>query len=203
MTDKEKLIEQTVFPPDHALILVAIVPDPRDLDIARVLGWYRIPFRFAPKIVQVDYVAFYQPSSFGEAHSNCIETFTSVNGVELTTRQEIIRDEPDHPRAKEEYYKIQLGSLNQLENPIRAEKWKRITFLYTTGDRFRKAATINDLVVRSDERKILWRSLRERAVNFRAKSTQEMDSLDLDENMLLMLGELHRICEKPDWTRDV
>jgi len=203
MAEQEKQIEITVFPPDHALILAAIVPDPRDLEIARVLGWYRIPFRFAPKIVQVDYLAFYQTSAFGEVHAHCIETFAPVTGVELTTRQEIIRDEPNHPRANEEYYKIQIGPLNQLETPIRAEKWKRITFLYTTGDRFRKAATINDLVVRSDERKILWRSLRERAENFQAKSTTGLDNFELDENMLLMLGELHRICEKPDWANDV
>ena len=63
------------IPPDEALILVAVMPSPRDLEIARVLGWYRIPFRYAPKIVYVDYIAFYQPSVFGEGHANCIETY--------------------------------------------------------------------------------------------------------------------------------
>ena len=49
-----------------SLILVAVLPTPRDLEIARVLGWYRIPFRTAPKVVAVDYLAFYQPGSFWE-----------------------------------------------------------------------------------------------------------------------------------------
>ncbi len=30
------------------LILVCVLPRPRDLEIARLLGWYRIPLRTAP-----------------------------------------------------------------------------------------------------------------------------------------------------------
>ncbi len=47
-----------------ALILVAIIPTPEDLQVARVLGWYRIPIRTAPRILNVDFLAFYQPASF-------------------------------------------------------------------------------------------------------------------------------------------
>jgi hypothetical protein len=36
------------------LILVCLLPTPRDLEIARLLGWYRIPLRTAPKVVAVD-----------------------------------------------------------------------------------------------------------------------------------------------------
>jgi hypothetical protein len=45
------------------LILVCVLPTPRDLEIARLLGWYRIPLRTAPKVVAVDYLAFYQPAA--------------------------------------------------------------------------------------------------------------------------------------------
>lgn len=190
------------IPPDHALILVAIVPTPRDLEIARVLGWYRIPYRFAPKIVQVDYLAFYQPSIFGKNHAHCIESIAPVTGVELTTRREIIRDEPDHPRANEEYYKIQLDSLKNITYPIQADKWKRITFLYTTGERFARAKSISDLVVRSEERKTLWRSLRERASGFESGANQGVDDLDLDESILIMLGDLQKIQDHPKWCQD-
>ena len=135
----------TFLPPPYALILVGIAPEPRDLEIARLLGWYRIPYRFAPKVVQVDYLAFYQPSSFGKGHSGRIEEFAEVLGVELTTRAELIKDEPEHPRAHEEYFKIQLGPLQKMDKPILAEKWKRITFLYTTGELFSAASAIQDL----------------------------------------------------------
>lgn len=147
-----------------SLILVAFLPTPRDLEIARLLGWYRIPLRTSPKVVAVDYLAFYQPASFGE-RSGRIEFVSEVRGHELTTRAELLRDEADHPRAREEYYKIQIGALEKLSVPIVTDKWKRITFLYTTGEYLLNAKSVNDLVVQSDERQLLWRSLRERAEN--------------------------------------
>ena len=147
-----------------SLILIVLLPMPRDLEIARLLGWYRIPLRTAPKVVAVDYLAFYQPSSFGD-RAGQIEFVAPVRGHELTTRAELLRDEPDHPRAREEYYKIQLGGLEKLPAPITSDKWKRITFLYSTGEYLLNARTLNDLVVAGDERQTLWRSLRERAEN--------------------------------------
>ena len=147
-----------------SLILVAFLPTPRDLEIARLLGWYRIPLRTAPKVVAVDHLAFYQPSSFGERGGQ-IEFVSEVRGHELTTRAELLRDEADHPRAREEYFKIQVGALEKLSQPIRAEKWRRITFFYTTGEYLLQARTLNDLIVQSDERQLLWQSLRERAEN--------------------------------------
>ncbi len=153
-----------VLPSPTSLILVAVINQTRDLEIARLLGWYRIPLRSAPKVVAVDYLAFYQPSSFGEAAGR-IEFVAPVRGHGLTTRAELLKDEATHPRASEEYYKIELGGLERLSNPIVSEKWKRLTFLYTTGEYLRAAHTLNDLVVRTDERAVLWRSLRERAKN--------------------------------------
>jgi hypothetical protein len=96
-----------------SLVLVAVVNNPRDMEIARLLGWYRIPLRTAPKVIAVDYLAFYQTGAFGEEKWR-IQHIAPVRGHELTTRLELLRTEPDHPRAKEEYYKIQLGPLEQL-----------------------------------------------------------------------------------------
>lgn len=144
------------------LVLVCLLPSPRDMDIARLLGWYRIPFRSAPKVVAVDYLAFYQPSSFTERGGQ-IEYVAPVLGHELTTRAELLRDEADHPRANEEYFKLQIGPLERLGRPVVAEKWRRLTFLYTTGEYVLKANALNDLIVEADERTTLWKSLRERA----------------------------------------
>lgn len=167
-----QMTENTLSKTD--LILVAFLPSPRDLEIARVLGWYRIPLRTSPKVVTVDYLAFYQPASFGD-HKWRIEHIAEVRGHELVTRAELIRDEPDHPSAGEEYYKIQLGNIITLEKPIHAKRWKRVTFLYTTGEYILAAETINDLVVHSDERKMLWRALQERANQEQKYEVPEMD----------------------------
>ena len=145
-----------------SLVLVCLIPAPRDLEIARLLGWYRIPLRTAPKVISVDYVAFYQPTSFGERGGQ-IEFIAQVRGHELTTRAELLKDEISHPRANEEYYKIQLGNLEKLNEPIKTDKWKRLTFLYSTGEHLLNAKTLNDLVVEGEERQLLWKSLRERA----------------------------------------
>lgn len=167
------------------LVLVCLVPAPRDLEIARLLGWYRIPLRTAPKVVAVDYLAFYQPASFGE-HAGQIEFIASVRGHELTTRGELLRDESDHPRAREEYYKIQLGGLEKLPHAIRTDKWKRLTFLYSTGEHLLNAETLNDLVVEGEERQFLWRSLRERAQNGQ-DYTADLPEVDLPPDALMAL----------------
>jgi hypothetical protein len=147
-----------------SLVLVCFLPKPRDLEIARVLGWYRIPLRSAPK---VQYVA-------------------AVRGHELTTRAELLRDEPEHPHANEEYFKIQLGALERLKNPIKADKWKRITFFYTTGEYLLRASSLNDLVVNSDERQLLWQSLRERAEHDQLYKT-DLPEVNLSPEVLIAL----------------
>lgn len=172
------------------------MPAPKDMEIARLLGWYRIPLRTAPKVVAVDYLAFYQPSSFAERGGQ-IEFIAKVNGHELTTRAELLRDEVDHPRAKEEYYKIQLGGLEKLKNPITTDKWKRLTFLYSTGEYLLNAKTVNDLVVAGDERQLLWRSLRERAENEQLYKT-DLPTIDIPLDILNALLGIKELQEDYD-----
>jgi hypothetical protein len=182
-----------------SLVLVCLLPTPRDLEIARLLGWYRIPLRTAPKVVAVDYLAFYQPSAFGERGGQ-IEFIAEVRGHELTTRGELLKDEADHPRAKEEYYKIQIGGLEKLKEPILADKWKRMTFLYTTGEYLLNAKTLNDLVVDGDERQVLWRSLRERAENGQLYKT-DLPEVDIPPEVLTALLGIKEV-EAPYETKD-
>ncbi|MBE9474144.1 MAG: hypothetical protein IMY85_04580 [Chloroflexi bacterium] len=166
-----------------SLVLVAVMTEPRDLEIARLFGWYRIPLRTAPKVIAVDYLAFYQTRAFKEQKWR-IQYIAQVRGHELTTRSELLRDESDHPRAQEEYYKVQIGQLEELPNTILAHKWRRITFLYTTGEYLLNAETVNDLVVHSEERQILWKALRERLVQNQTYNTAEVEDGVLDDEIL-------------------
>lgn len=179
-----------MLPPPPSLLLVAVLPTPRDLEIARVLGWYRIPLRRAPKVVAVDYLAFYQPTGAFGARGGQIEFAAPVRGHELTTRAELIRDEPNHPHAHEEYYKLSLGPLVQLPRPIPAGDWKRITFFYTTGELLAQAETINALIVPGEERKLLWQALRERALNAQLYRVNDLPELPLEPELLVLLGLL-------------
>lgn len=184
-------------PDPTSLILVSVMNSPRDMEIARLLGWYRIPLRSAPKVIAVDYLAFYQTSAFGDRGSR-IEYLAPVRGHELVTRAELLRDEPNHPHAQKEYFKIQLGPLVQLARPVIATTWRRITFFYTTGDYLLNAETINDLVVDAEERALLWQSLRERANQAQGYLTNtsrdknggdsfELNATDLDPAILAAL----------------
>lgn len=177
--------------PDTSLVLVSVMNSPRDLEIARLLGWYRIPLRRAPKVVDVDYLAFYQTSGFDGGDRGKIQYIVKVRGHELTTRGELLKDEKDHPRANEEYYKIQIGPLIKLARPIQATNWKRITFLYTTGKSLKEANQVNDLVIRSEERSLLWRSIRERIGTDNSSVSSSEENFDMPDGQLLeILGYL-------------
>jgi hypothetical protein len=86
------------------------------LEIARLLGWYRIPLRTRPKVVAVDYLAFYQPSAFG-GRGGQIEFIAQVRGHELTTRGELFKDEADHPRSNEEVLQDPAGWTGEIVQP--------------------------------------------------------------------------------------
>lgn len=127
-------------------VLVAFMPRPRDFEIVCQQGWYRIPQKFAPKGLYAEYVAFYFGRRFGE-QKWAIHYYARNNGHELARRIDLIADEPQHPRAQDIYYKVQLGQLVQLERPILSLHWRRVLFLHTTWDRFQDAAELNDLFI--------------------------------------------------------
>ncbi|MBN2555226.1 MAG: hypothetical protein JXA97_04740 [Anaerolineales bacterium] len=144
------------------LVLVAIIKARRDLEIARVLGWYRIPVQTAPKTLRVDWIAFYLTGAFGDQKWS-IRYAAPVRGFELTRRRDLLREETAHMRADAPYFKLQLGPLLTLPEPIPAQRWRRFTFLYTTGERLLAAREMRDLrILDSGTRKRLWGMLKER-----------------------------------------
>ena len=71
--------------------------------------------------------------------------YAPIQGHELVARRDLIPSEPDHPRAGNWYYALQLGPLEHKLPPIVAHRWRRVTFIVTSGDRFTQAVEINDL----------------------------------------------------------
>jgi hypothetical protein len=136
-----------MYPEDR--VLVAYVPEPADFARIEQVGWYRIPVRYAPKGLHAEYIAFYFGNRFHEKKW-AIHYYAANMGHELTTRLSLIPSEPDHERAGDLYYKVQLGPLIRREEPIVSLRWRRVTFIHTTWDRFQDAAEINDLFVQGD-----------------------------------------------------
>ena len=126
-------------------VLVAIMNNRHDFRTARDEGWYRIPKKHAPQtITEAAALAFYFTRAFGDEKWS-IRWYAAVRGHELARRRDLIPGEPDHPRADKAYYKLQLGPLVQLELPVYSLRWRRITFIETSWDRFTAAEEINDL----------------------------------------------------------
>jgi hypothetical protein len=132
-----------MYPEDR--VLVGVMTRPQDLAIAREQRWYRIPQARAPRGVDAEYIAFYLTKPFGDALKWSIPFYARRAGHELVRRVDLLPDEPAHPRADEVYYKIQLGPLQEKTPPIVAERWRRITFIHTTWDRFEAAREVSDL----------------------------------------------------------
>jgi hypothetical protein len=127
-------------------VLVAIMNNRRDFEVARDEGWYRIPQKHAPQsTTEAAALAFYFTKAFGEEDRWSIRWYAPVRGHELVRRRDLFPDEPDHPRAGEAYFKLQLGPLMQLELPIYSLRWRRVTFIETSWDRFTAAEEVNDL----------------------------------------------------------
>lgn len=127
------------------LVLVAVMNNRRDFERARDEGWYRIPLGHAPESTShVQYLAFYQTKIF-DAEAYAVNYYAQVLGHELARRRDILPGEPEHPRADEYYYLLQIGPMLRREPPIRSLRWRRVTFILTTGDRFALATEINEL----------------------------------------------------------
>jgi hypothetical protein len=131
-------------------VFVAVMSRPKDFEIAQREGWYRLPEQQATAGAYFEYVAFYFTGAFAE-HKWAIHYYARRLGHELVTRRDLLPDEPDHPRARERYYKLQLGPLQRREPPIPSLRWRRISFIHTTWDRFEAAQEINDLFAEGDE----------------------------------------------------
>lgn len=143
-------------------VLVAVVPSVRDWDLVRSEGWYRIPVDRAPGRLSAHYLAFYHTRSFEPELRWRVAYYAPVRGYRVARRVELLPHEPDHPRAAREYYRVELGPLQRLPNPIPSARLRRITFIPTTMARLLAAREVNDLWDRETAKDRLWRALRER-----------------------------------------
>ncbi|MCE5259858.1 MAG: hypothetical protein LLG44_12515 [Chloroflexi bacterium] len=124
-------------------VLVVIVPSQRDWELVQHERWYRIPVARAPARLAAEYLAFYHTSKMEERWSIC--HYAPVRGYRLCKRRELLPAEANHPRAEQAYYKIELGPLETLPQPIPSLKLRRITFIATTMERLLQARDVSEL----------------------------------------------------------
>jgi hypothetical protein len=142
-------------------VLVAIMNSQHDWTLVQDEGWYRLPTKHAPPDAPYfEWLAFYFTKVFKD-DKWAIHYYAPIEGHELVTRRDLIPSEPDHPRAGQWYYKLQLGPLEYKLPPVVANRWRRVTFIVTSGDRFMEAFEINDLFEQESPAGRLYVKLRE------------------------------------------
>jgi hypothetical protein len=134
---------------DAARVLVAVVPHVRDLELARAEGWYRVPLAHLPSRFAAEYLAFYQTAAFGDERW-AVRYYAPVLRYRLVARRELLPGEPDHPRAGERYYRVEIGPLAALPLPVPAARLRRVSFISTTFGQLRRARDVRELF-RPDE----------------------------------------------------
>lgn len=147
--------------PGKQRVLVAVLPSPADLVTADQLGWYRVPVGHAPTQLGADYLAFYQTGAFPAAERWQVNTLAALHRVRITTRAELLPGEIDHPRAQARYFRLDIGPLWRLPQPIPSRRLRRITFIPTTLARLLAAREINDLWDKGHHQDRLWHALLE------------------------------------------
>lgn len=148
-----------MFPEDT--VLIAYVPTPADFNLIQQERWYRIPVAQCPKGIYADYIGFYFGQNFGSQKWG-IHYFAPIRGHELVRRIDLFPDQPDHARAKDRYFKVQLGKVRPRGEPIVSLSWRRLLFLHTTWDRFCTAKEITDLTMGVEPLHQRGRAIRER-----------------------------------------
>ncbi len=118
-----------------------------------------------------------------------IHYYARIQGHELVTRRDLIPSEPDHPRAGNWYYALQLGPLEHKLPPIVSHRWRRVTFIVTTGDRFMNALEINDLFEQESPAGRLYVKLKEMGIRVEREWLISQKGITYVVDLALRVGE--------------
>ncbi len=140
-------------------LLVAILNNKRDFDILCEKLWYRIPIDSAEKWLRnrwpPKWIAFYQTKAFQE-EAYSIRYYSEVIDIKKVNRRTLFPKEPPNAKQEKTYYQLLVNPLQALKNPIYSRRWRRITFIHSTWEKFLNASEINDLYDDSPLEDRLW-----------------------------------------------
>ena len=125
------------------IVLVGVLKDKRDLNILLTKNWYRIPMAYAPRR-QFSWLAFYQPALFGR-RGKLIQYYARVLNRQTAKRSDLLPNEASHPRVHDYYFRVRVGKIKKLPQPVRNIIPRRVSFGFTTLDRLLKSKNILQL----------------------------------------------------------
>jgi len=131
------------MPDNQDLVLVGVVNRKKDLEIALNKHWYRIPVKYAPRR-KANFLALYQTRTFGK-EGKSINYYAPIKYSSLISREKLLPEERNHPRAGQIYYKLHLGPLKKLPQKIKNKTRRRINFGFTTLTKLLKSREVSEL----------------------------------------------------------
>ena len=165
-------------------VLIAIMNNQRDLEIARTQYWYRIPVnnanRFIPDLEQMQYLAFYQTQIFGR-DAFAVNYYAGIERISTVPRIELLPNQAGNQNAEALYYKLEISPLQRLSQPIPSRRLRRVTFITTTLAKLHAAQEINDLFHTSPIEDMMWAALR--AAEIQAERQYEIRERDARYNL--------------------
>lgn len=147
--------------------VIGVLKRKKDLQIAVEDKWYRIPVKSAPLIVRdnkIKYLALYQGKQF-RSHPSQIQWYGEVKKRTVHKRIELFPEDIYDPNANEDYFKIELAWVRELEEPIRAIRPRRINFIITAYDRFIQAKELNEVFLENYLEEKVWEVLKSERID--------------------------------------
>ena len=141
--------------------LVGIVPRKSLWPIILEERWYHIPVASAPgNVEKIHYVAFYFPADFDEELRHKVVYYSTVKSVKVVKRIKLFPNELKHPRAGQDYFKINLGQILPLPRPIPSLRFRRLVHIHSSYRRLMTAREINDLYNTSPLEETMYQALK-------------------------------------------
>jgi very-short-patch-repair endonuclease len=149
--------------PSRKNVLVAILKEPQDFEIAKEQHWYRIPVTSVEKWLKdrwpPEWVAFYQPKPFGSG-AYSVRYFAKVIEIRRSFRWELFPSLPRDRKSERLYFQLVIAPLEKLPKPILSHRRRRIVFIQTSWEKLIAASEINDLHEGSPLEDRLWSELK-------------------------------------------
>ena len=185
-------------------LLVSILNNRRDFKILSENLWYRIPVNSVEKWLRhrwpPKWIAFYQTKIFKE-EAYSVRYFSEISDIVTADRKTLFPKEPSNSKQNKIYYQIKIKPLQVLQHPIYSRRWRRITFISSTWEKFINASEINDLYDDSPLEDRLWAELKRLEVDAERQElvTVKNHNYFLDFAVYCMQGKLDLETDGDAW----
>ena len=114
------------------------------------------------------YIAFYQPALF-RGSGKCIKYYSRVLNSSIAIRKDLFPQEFEHPNADDYYFKINLGEINELADPIKNIIPRRVCFGFSTLRRLLESKDILQLYGVAPTEQIIENALKQAGIKTKAQ----------------------------------